>query len=114
LDALRTELIANQETTITPVEFAETFFPTPSLKDRYRSAVVNEFPATIVKDNLLVKNRLSKRKLEFSSDITLAGPNDNFTNKVKIVRSRDDLSGLDFDSTAYTIVKIAGKPFKNE
>lgn len=115
LDALRVEMVVNQEATITPKEFAESFFPDNGLKDRYKAVVVNELPwSTIVKDNLLVKTKLSKRKLEFSSDITLAGPNDNFMSKVKIVRSRDDISGLDFESTAYTIVKIAGKPFKNE
>lgn len=111
LNALRIEFTVNQEATITPNNFAHTYFAEVGLRDQYITGVVHQLPATIVKDQVLIKNKLTKRKVGFPNNIKITGPNDGFDDSVQFI-NEDDLGELDLNSDNYTLVKIIGKPFE--
>ena len=83
------------------------------IRDSYIGDVCQELPFAIVKDNSLIKNRLSKRKIDFPSNINVVGPEESFDNRVLIIDSSEDLSALEATSQDYTILKIFGKPYSS-
>ncbi len=114
LSVLKTEFSANENSTVNPTNFANTYMPTENgIRDSYIGDVCQELPFAIVKDNSLIKNRLSKRKIDFPSNINVVGPEESFDNRVLIIDSSEDLSALEATSQDYTILKIFGKPYSS-
>ncbi len=74
LSVLKTEFSTNENPTVNPINFANTYIPTENgLRDHYISDVCQELPFAIVKDSVLIKTRLSKRKIDFPSNINVVG-----------------------------------------
>lgn len=113
VSALKNEFIINQNDTINPINFANTYIPTQGgLRDSYIGDICQELPFSIVKDDSLIKTRLTKRKIDFPSNINLSGPEDSFDNRVEII-NQDSFATLDANNTEYTIIKIMGKPYSS-
>lgn len=113
ISALKNEFVINQDDTINPLNFANTYIPTrDGLRDLYIGDICQELPFSIVKDDSLLKARLTKRKIDFPNNINLSGPEESFDNKVEII-DEDSIDALDAGSTEYTIVKIMGKPYSS-
>lgn len=113
VSALKNEFTINQNDTINPINFANTYIPTQGgLRDLYIGDICQELPLTIVKDDSLLKTRLTKRKIDFPSNINLSGPEDSFDNRVEII-NQDSIASLDADNPYYTIIKIMGKPYSS-
>ena len=111
LQTLRNEFLINQIPTLTPSEFARTYFHTPALRDEYIAEVAPNIATTFVKDVILIKNRLNKRKIEFQNGINLNGPNDNFDENVHFIKNRNDFDRLTEGDDNFTIIKIKGQPY---
>ena len=114
LSVLKTEFSTNENPTVNPLNFANTNIPIANgLRDSYIGDVCQELPFSIVKDSILIKTRLSKRKIDFPSQINVMGPEDNFDNKVVIIDNLDELNALEIDNPEYTIIKIIGRPYSS-
>lgn len=112
LSSLKNEFAINQNDIINPNNFANTFIPNENgLRDLYFVEVCQELPLSIVKDIVLIKNRLNKRKIDFPSNINLSGPEEGFDNRVEIINDQEVVENLDVKNPNYTIVKISGKPY---
>lgn len=110
--SLKNEFIQTQNPTINPYNFANNYMPVAGgLRDLYIGSVCHELPFSIVKDISLIKIRLSKRKINFPSDIKVSGPEANFDNKVEVISDVDVLGALDVNSEEYTVLRILGKPY---
>lgn len=110
--ALKTEFIANENSTVNPLNFANTYIPTENdLRDNYIKDVCQELPFAIVKDSILIKNRLSKRKIDFPSNINIIGPEESFDKRVIIIDKAEEFNELDIENQEYTILKIIGRPY---
>lgn len=112
--ALKTHLTTNNDAVVNPQEFSTSFFPTNDLKDKYNSEVVSQFDHSFEKDNILIKNQLEKRNMNFPQNIKIIGPDAEFDERVNVVNSVEELEELEFDPTNHTIIKISGKPYPNE
>jgi hypothetical protein len=113
LSALKNEFLINQSVTINPFNFANTYIPSQEgLRDYYIANVCQELQFSIVKDDTLLRTRLNKRKIDFSSNINLSGPEDTFDDNVEII-NEETISGLDASNSEYTIIKILGKPYSS-
>ncbi|TAH00307.1 MAG: hypothetical protein EAZ15_09425 [Sphingobacteriales bacterium] len=113
VSALKNEFTINQNDTINPLNFANTYIPTKNgLRDLYIGDICQELPLSIVKDDSLLKTRLTKRKIDFPSNINLSGPEEGFDNRVEII-NQDSITTLDADNPEYTIIKIMGKPYSS-
>lgn len=112
--ALKTHLKTNTDSIVNPQEFSTTFFPSNDLKDKYNSEVVSQFDHSFEKDNVLIKNQLEKRNMNFPQNIKIIGPDAEFDERVNVVNSEEELEELRFDPSNYTIIKISGKPYPNE
>lgn len=112
LSALKVSLIVNNSSTLSPKEFADQYFNfDQSLLDKYKRVVCNEIPISFVKDSILIKSKLSNRKILFKNRINLIGPEDVFDNNVIILNKQEDLKNLSVNNAEYTIIKILGKPY---
>ena len=110
--ALKNEFVTSQDVTISPMIFADTFMPMANgIRDAFIQDVCSELPHSIVKSNVLIKTRLNKRKIDFPSNINIAGPEIDFDNRVEIIDNSNSISELDANNSTYTIIKILGKPF---
>jgi len=110
--ALKQEFTVNQVDTVSPINFANTFLPQANgLRDKYIGEVCNELPNSVVKDKSLIKNRLSKRKVNFPRNINLSGPEESFDSQVEILNEQSIINDLNPNSEEYTVIKIAGKPY---
>lgn len=113
VSALKNEFTINQNDTINPLNFANTYIPTQGgLRDSYIGDICQELPFAIVKDDSLLKTRLTKRKIDFPSNINLSGPEEGFDNRVEII-NQDTIATLVADNPEYTIIKIMGKPYSS-
>lgn len=114
LEALRNEFLVNQNPVTTPSDFARVSFPTPALRDEYIGDIAHELPASFVRDTVLIKNRLNKRKINFQDNINLSGPNANFDENVQFVHDVEEFQRLIQDEGEFTIVKIKGRPYSDD
>jgi 37-kD nucleoid-associated bacterial protein len=111
--ALKNEFTINQNDTINPLNFANTYIPIRGgLRDSYIGDICQELPFAIVKDDSLLKTRLTKRKIDFPSNINLSGPEEGFDNRVEII-NQDSIATLVGDNPDYTVIKIMGKPYSS-
>lgn len=105
--------IGSNVVTIRPMDFANNFM-LPSLKDAFISQVVQELPSSFVKDSILIKSKISQRKISFGGSVKITGPETSFNEKVKIYQNLDALSDLDTSNNEYSILVIKGLPFEDE
>lgn len=110
LKVLKLEFTTNQNSLITPSEFARTFMPSECI-DSYLYEVVGELPPSFPKEEVLIKSRLRKKKIDFPSNINIIGPDENFDDNVDFIVDNEALKRLNAQDGNYTIIKIAGKPF---
>jgi hypothetical protein len=98
--ALYSYLKISNRNTVSTSEFAEEYFDT-EMRDNYLNYMNSKnFPCqSVAKDLTLLKNKLKRRKIKFSSDVRITGPSDNFNNLVEIMRHED----------TKTIIKIEGR-----
>ncbi len=98
--ALYSYLKTSNRNTVNTSEFAEEYFDT-EMRDNYLNYMKSKnFPCqSVAKDLTLLKNKLKRRKIKFSSDIRITGPSDNFNNLVEI---------MGHEGTK-TIIKIEGR-----
>lgn len=113
LRALRIEFTANQNPTISPQQFAQTYFDSPGLRGEYLDEIAHELPTAIVKDDTLLKGKLNRRKIDFPHNINIIGPEEAFDEHVQIINS-EQLGEIDLNENGYTWVRIAGQPYSNE
>jgi hypothetical protein len=112
LSVLKNEFIVNLNDTINPFNFANDYFSNQyGLRDRYIVDVCHELPNSIIKEQTLINSKLQKRKIDFSSNINLIGPEDEFDNNVSIITTDAELNNLELNNEIYTILKINGKPY---
>ncbi len=110
MDALRVEL-KNQESLIQPAEFGKRHFEDDDLKDLFTVEVTNALPPSIEKDTRLLTQRIQKRKIDFSNGALLTAPDENFDDKVHILRTGDE---IDLTDNRYTYVRVTGQPFRRK
>lgn len=108
INALRVEL-KSQDTIIQPAVFAQRHLESDDLKDLFTVEVTNQLPSSIEKDLTLLSRKVQKRKIDFSSDVMLTAPDEDFEEKVHIMRPDED---IDLTNTQYTYVRVKGQPFK--
>lgn len=84
--ALYSYLKVSQSNVVDTTEFGDQYL-TPEQKDDYCSFMEqNEFPTNAVpKDITLIQSKLRKRKIVFSSNVSLTAPSDNFNDLVQIM-----------------------------
>ena len=105
--------IGNNTETIRPLDFANNYMIS-SLRDSYIASVVRELPNSFVKDSILIKSRISQRKISFGGSLKIIGPEYSFNDKVKIFQDIDELSHLDIADDEYSILLIKGLPFEDD
>ncbi len=108
LNALRVE-IKSQENIISPMTFGQRYLATDELRDRYTSQVVNDLPSAIQKDTKLIDKKYSKRRIGFSNDIILTGPDEGFDEKVHVLEPGEE---FDRNDDRYTYIRVTGQPYK--
>lgn len=114
LSYLKNFFLVDKNPLIQPTKFATALFSDEYLLDVFKTEVVDNLPSTFSKDTILIKARLEKRSMRFKNNITISGPEQKFNDSVVVVTNLSDLSQNDIESTTYTILKIAGKPYHNE
>lgn len=99
-NALYDYLKVSRDPVISVRSFAERYFE-PALIDRYTEHMANNnFPANSVsKDTELIKNKLRKRRIKFTSNVQIIAPSENFDELVRVIEQQDDAM----------IVRISGK-----
>lgn len=102
--ALYNELKVNKNTDFQSTDFAQKTF-TQQQADNYLEFLEEKgFPEhSIIKDTILIANKLKIRKLNFSSDVKITAPLENFNDFVKIIDSNDQ------DTTIKIIGKLASQ-----
>ena len=113
INELRNLFSVNQETTITPADFSNTYFSTPAIRDLFASEVLVNFHSSIIKDTALIDYDLNHKKLNFPNKIKVTGPKTDFDEAVTLIDSESLLNELDPTSNNYTILKITGQPYIN-
>jgi hypothetical protein len=114
LRVLKDEFNLNRSVSVSPTEFADTYFPI-SLAETYKYNTQFELPSSIIKDPVLIRNKISKRKVEFPGQLTLSGPDESFEDRVKLIVGNGIYNELEqTDVGQYTFVRIAGRPYRNE
>lgn len=98
--ALYTYLKTSQSSIVKITEFAEMYI-SEEKRDQYNSYMeTKHFPSNAIpKDITLLATRLKKRRLKFSTDVSISGPSSNFKELVKIIEGSDEK----------TILEIKGK-----
>lgn len=104
----------NQEKIISPSEFSTTYFSDSSIQDKYANEVLINFPASIVKDSVLIDYELNHKKWNFPNKIKLSGPESDFNKAVTLIDNKELFESLNPEDNSYTILKISGQPFRNE
>jgi len=84
--ALHSYLKVSQSNVVDVSAFGDEYL-TPEQKDDYCSYMeANEFPShAVAKDISLIQNKLKKRQITFSSNVSLSAPSDNFDELVEII-----------------------------
>ena len=103
----------NQNSVITPKEFAETYFRDIEVQDNFLRNIGSQFPTAFVKDATLIQGRLKKKKIYFKDNINIIGPDDVFNKNVTFIRHEDELRALKI-SHDFTIIKIKGIPYSQQ
>ncbi|MFP4369956.1 MAG: nucleoid-associated protein [Candidatus Kapaibacterium sp.] len=111
LDLLRHQFREEEDTKIEPMDFAASYLQEPDMIERYANEVASYLPQNIHKDGTLLEHRLKWKKLNFPNKIVLSGPENTFEFGVEIIKDKEELDKIDLSNSAYTLIKISGKPF---
>jgi hypothetical protein len=85
------------------------------LADQYKDEIQFELPLSFLKDPVLIKSKISKRRVEFSGQIVVSGPDEAFEEKVKLISGNRILEESNLvDAERCTFVRILGRPYSNE
>lgn len=97
--ALHTYLNVEMSNTIQVREFAERYIGDVEIVDKYTSFMIeNDIPDNnIIKDVSGLERKLNKRKLKFSSNVSITAPSDKFSELVRIVSSEDNKTTIEID-----------------
>jgi len=114
LNYLKNYFLVDKDPLLQPSQFAKKLFNDTNILDKFTVDVVVDLPSSFSKDIILIKAKLEKRSMRFKNNITISGPEEKFNDSVIVVTNLSDLSQGDIESTTYTILKIAGKPYHNE
>jgi hypothetical protein len=114
LNVLKHEFLSNDESEISPSDFADMYFPEEELRNGYKNQVINYLPENISKDPSLIETKLNKKKINFPNKVTVSGPSNIFDYNVKVIKSIDDINEEDLGSSDITILKITGKPYQEQ
>lgn len=100
INALHTYLKIDQGNTIQINEFANRFFDNKDTIDEYINYMEDKNVPNhaISKDLTLIKHKLRRRKIKFTSKVTITAPSNEFDNLVKVINSENNK----------TIVEIEG------
>lgn len=93
-----------------PQEFVDKYIHDEELNNTIKEELVANMPSTIKKDISLIKSKLFKKSINFTSKIKISGDTDNINENMEIIQNEDDLKELSTQQDTYTIVKIKGKP----
>lgn len=95
---VRTESILNVN------DFAQTYLPTPSAKDAYKSYMASKkVPATdISRDLSMIASKLKKRRIKFTNAVDVYAPVDNFSDNVSVISSDEGSTTLKIKGTIKT------------
>ena len=113
IDALKLVFTADTSIWIRPNEFGEQFINDTTLKSYYTAKVVTKLPATIEKSSELLDFNLNNRRVNFG-EYYISGPDKDFQDKVKVVKTREELENIDFSDPNHTILIMPGKPHLNK
>lgn len=98
--ALYTYLKVSQNNTIQISEFADQFFEGDHRDNYINYMETKGFPSiAISKDMSYIKNKLRRRKIKFTTDVTISAPSEKFKDLVKILDCED----------SKTVVQIEGR-----
>jgi hypothetical protein len=94
--ALYTYLKTSQSNTVSIGDFVDQFLPNEN-KDSYRNYMeTKEFPTNAIpKDIALLAIKLSRRKIRFTSEVSILAPSQNFKDLVKIISSEEDKTTIE-------------------
>ena len=109
LESLRAVFTNDLAPVIRPSEFGEHFIAEPSLQGRFIAKVVNKLPGSFLKDKTLITTALKNRKVNFGA-YSITGPDDDFADKVKVIKTRDELQDIDLTDPNITVIVMPGKP----
>lgn len=113
LDALKTVFNADVSIWIRPNEFVENYVADSTLKAVFIAKVVSKLPASILKSSELLDFSLHKRRLNFG-EYYISGPDENFAEKVRVIKTQEELASLDLNDPNHTILVMPGKPNINK
>ncbi len=114
IKGLKQEFIAGEEETVSPDAFSGVIFKQPEIKDKYAAEVSNYLPEYVVKDSSMFQNKLEWKKIKFPNKVNISGPDNTFDYSVKVIDSKEELDNIDPVNDNYTILKVLGKPFKQD
>jgi hypothetical protein len=113
LDALKTVFKADVSIWIRPNEFVDNYIGDATLKALFIAKVVNKLPASILKSSELLDFSLQNRKVSFGA-FSISGPDAEFAEKVRVIKSRAELDEIDFNNPNQTVVVMPGRPHLNK
>lgn len=95
--------IRGNETVINPTAFARAVLPENQQDKFIRTCEGLDLRGSFSKNNNMIKNKLRRQSLKFSSDVTIIASPDTLNNSVQILRTET------IDDEDWTILKIKGK-----
>ena len=108
--SLRTYVKSEINTTISVDEFASEYL-TEDFRDEYKYNMeeLNIPLTTICKDTTYLKNKLRERRIKFTNDFTLVGPEDKFNDSIKVIKPDENGNIVLEDINNKTFLSINGK-----
>ncbi|WP_289128278.1 nucleoid-associated protein [uncultured Clostridium sp.] len=108
--SLRTYVKSEINTTISVDEFASEYL-SEDFRDEYKSKMeeLNIPLTTISKDTTYLKNKLRERRIKFTNDFTLVGPEDKFSDSIKVIEPDENGNIVLDDTNNKTFLCISGK-----
>lgn len=109
LDALKSVFTMNVSPVIRPSDFGEQYIAEPTFKAQFTAKVVSKLPGSFLKDNTLISTALKNRKVSFGA-FSITGPDEDFTSKVRVIKTRKELDSIDITDPNITVIMMPGKP----
>jgi len=99
VNALHTYLKVDQSNTIQTSDFANKYFDNEDIKDEYISFMEEQKVPThaIPKDLTFIKRKLRRRKINFSTKVSIIAPSDKFNDLVKVIKVENDKTTIEID-----------------
>jgi len=111
LGALDFEFTQNQEASVSPSDFADTYFANEPMYEGFINEVAEQLPEQFEKNPQLIKTKLNNKKILFPGGIKVSGPAESLQSNFEIIDSDEKIRELTTRQETYTIIKLRGKPF---